>query len=275
MDSPAPDRVEAALTYSRRGAARPLATTAAPGSPTLYPQGETERRTVAIRDARPLAGDLSLDAHGFVLVRHETGVRDFHDGAERARVYDAEIAELVAALSGAVRVLVFDHTLRHGDEAVQRARGLREPVKVIHNDYTDWSGPERVRDLLPGEAPALLERRFAIIQVWRPMQPVVLRHPLAICDARTIAAGDLIPTERRHPHRIGEIYHLAHNPAHRWHYVPALRHDEAIVFKTYDSATDGRARFTAHAAFDDPATPPDAPPRESIEARALAFFGVR
>ena len=107
------------------------------------------------------------------------------------------------------------------------------------------------------------------------MQPVVLRHPLAICDARTIAVGDLIPTERRHPHRTGEIYHLAHNPAHRWHYVPALRHDEAIVFKTYDSATDGRARFTAHAAFDDPATPPDAPHRESIEARALAFFGDR
>ena len=184
------------------------------------------------------------------------------------RVYDAEIAELVAALSGAVRVLVFDHTLRHGDEAVQRAKGLREPVEIIHNDYTDWSGPERVRDLLPGEARALLERRFAIIQVWRPMQPVVLRHPLAVCEARTIAPADLIPTERRHPHRIGEIYHLAYSSAHRWHYVPALRRDEAIVFKTYDSATDGRARFTAHAAFRRSGDAPRrAAPREHRGAR--------
>ena len=272
MDPPIRDHVEAELTYTRRGSARPVAATAATGTPTLYPKGGTERRTVAIRDARRLGRDLSLDRHGFVLLRHETRVKDFHDPTERTRVYDAEIVQLVAAAAGAARVLVFDHTLRHGDEAVRRARGLREPVEVIHNDYTDWSGPERVRDLLPDEARVLLERRFAVIQVWRPMQPVVLRHPLAICDARTIAAADLIPTERRHPHRVGEIHHLAYDPAHRWYYVPRLRRDEAIVFKTYDSATDGRARFTAHAAFDDPTTPADAPPRESIEVRALAFF---
>ena len=208
-------------------------------------------------------------------MRHQTRVEDFHDQAQRTRVYDAEIAHLVTSLTGAARVRVFDHTLRHGDEAVQRARGLREPVMVVHNDYTDWSGPERVRDLLAEEAPALLRHRFAIIQVWRPIQPVILRHPLAICDARSIAAADLIPTERRHPHRTGEIYHLVHSPAHRWYYIPSLRRDEAIVFKTYDSARDGRARFTAHAAFDDPATTPDAPPRESIEMRVLAFFDER
>ncbi len=223
-------------------------------------------------DARPLGHDLSLDEHGFVLMQHETRVQDFHDAAERKRIYDPEIGQLVASLVGATRLLIFDHTLRHGDEAVQRTLRLREPVKVIHNDYTEWSGPERVRDLLPDEAKALLEHRFAIVQVWRPIQPVVLQDPLAICDARTIATQDLIATERRHPNRIGEIYHLAYSPAHRWYYVPRMRRDEAIVFKTYDSATDGRARFTAHAAFDDPATPPNAPPRESIEVRALVFF---
>jgi hypothetical protein len=51
-----------------------------------------------------------------------------------------------------------------------------------------------------------------------------------------------------------------------------MRRDEALVFKVYDSAKDGRARFTAHTSFDDPTTPPGAPPRQSIEARALAFF---
>jgi hypothetical protein len=51
-----------------------------------------------------------------------------------------------------------------------------------------------------------------------------------------------------------------------------MRRDEALVFKVYDSETDGRARFTPHTSFDDPTTPPGAPPRQSIEARALAFF---
>jgi hypothetical protein len=44
------------------------------------------------------------------------------------------------------------------------------------------------------------------------------------------------------------------------------------VFKVFDSATDGRARFTPHTSFDDPNTPPGAPARESIEVRALVFF---
>ena len=51
-----------------------------------------------------------------------------------------------------------------------------------------------------------------------------------------------------------------------------MRRDEALVFKVYDSAKDGRARFTPHTAFEDPATPRGAVPRQSIEARALAFF---
>ena len=51
-----------------------------------------------------------------------------------------------------------------------------------------------------------------------------------------------------------------------------VRREEALVFKVFDSATDGRARFTPHTSFDDPATPPGAPPRQSIEARTLAFF---
>ncbi len=51
-----------------------------------------------------------------------------------------------------------------------------------------------------------------------------------------------------------------------------MRRDEALVFKVYDSMKDGRARWTAHSAFDDPTAPPNARPRESIEIRTLAFF---
>jgi hypothetical protein len=52
-------------------------------------------------------------------------------------------------------VLVFDHTLRTADDADRMARKIREVVQRVHNDYTEWSGPQRVRDLLPQEAEAL------------------------------------------------------------------------------------------------------------------------
>ncbi|MEI9886041.1 MAG: CmcJ/NvfI family oxidoreductase [Rhizomicrobium sp.] len=129
-----------------------------------------------------------------------------------------------------------------------------------------------MRDFFPGQAADLLSRRVAIIQVWRAIAAPVARDPLAIADARSISHRDLIPTERRFPDRVGEIYQFTYNPAHRWHWFPHMHRDEALVFKVYDSEKDGRARWGAHAAFDNPLAPADAPPRESIEIRAFAFY---
>src|SRR5258706_3866846 len=234
--------------------------------------GAQEAKKVTIGDGRALAGELSLDRNGFVLVRHPTVVRDFFDAEELKSVYYPEIERLVREQSGATRVVAFDHTLRSGDEGEREARLIREPVLSAHNDYTEWSGPQRVRDLLPDEAEALLKRRFAIIQVWRAINQPIRANPLALADARSIAPEDLLISERRYPNRVGQTYRLKYNPDHRWFYFPQLARDEAIVFKVYDSATDGRARFTPHTSFADPATPAGAPPRQSIEARALAFF---
>src|SRR5207344_3243316 len=129
--------------------------------------GTQEAKKVTIGDGRALAGELSLDRNGFVLVRHPTAVRDFFDAAELKSFYYPEIERLVREQSGARRVVVFDHTLRSGDEGEREARLIREPVLSAHNDYTEWSGPQRVRDLMGEEAEQLLERRFAIIQMWR------------------------------------------------------------------------------------------------------------
>ena len=129
-----------------------------------------------------------------------------------------------------------------------------------------------MRELLPDEAETLLKGRFAIIQVWRAINQPIQSNPLAIADAKSEAEEDLLIAERRYPHRVGQTYRLKYNPQHRWVYFSQMRRDEALVFKVYDSAKDGRARFTPHTAFDDPSTPPGTPPRQSIEARALAFF---
>ncbi len=266
------DLVEAVLTYTIDTGEKPVSDPVGPTGRLRYRTGTYEQRTVAIRNGRPLRKRFSLDRQGFVLAGHETAVADFHDEGELRSLLYPEVEQMVKALSGASRVVIFDHTLRSGDEAAQERRRLREPSRVVHNDYTEWSAPRRVRDLLPDESEALLRHRFAVIQMWRPIRTPIERDPLAICDSRSLAPEDLIAAERRHPDRVGEIYQIAFNPDHRWFYFPNMQRDEALVFKCYDSEKDGRARFTAHASFDDPTSPPEAPPRESIEVRTLAFF---
>jgi hypothetical protein len=234
--------------------------------------GQHELKRVAVRNGRVLADRLSLDEQGFVFVEHKTKVTDFFEPAQLESVYYPEVEQLIKDASGAARVVIFDHTLRSGDEAEREAKLIREPVLSAHNDYTEWSGPNRVREILPDEAEALLARRFAIIQVWRAINQPIRANPLAIADARSIAMDDLIVAERRYPHRVGQTYRLKYSPNHRWFYFSEMRRDEALVFKVYDSAKDGRARFTPHTSFEDPTSPPNAPPRQSIEVRALALF---
>lgn len=263
--------MQAEIVYTRDTGEKLVNETFGPNNIRRRTSGAEDRQRVDVHDGRR-AGELSLDGNGFVLVEHRSAVRDFFDAGELARVYYPEVQALVRRVSGARRVVVFDHTLRSGDEVEREAKLVREPVLSAHNDYTEWSGPQRVRELMGDEADALLARRFAIVQVWRPIASPLESNPLAMADARSVAAGDLLVAERRYPHRVGQTYRLKYNPAHRWFYFPRMRRDEAIVFKVFDSEKDGRARFTPHTSFDDPSTPRGAPPRQSIEARTLAFF---
>ncbi len=264
--------ITAPIHYSVDTGVKPVAETFGPNNSLGRTTGTGAAHAMRVEDGRPQAGDFSLDTSGFEFVPHATRMKDFFDAQELKAVYYPEVEALVREVSGARRVVMFDHTLRSGDTAEQQAHLLRGPVLSVHNDYTDWSGPQRVREVLPQEAERLLERRFAVIQVWRAINKPIESNPLAIADARSLAPEDLIVAERRYPHRVGEIYHVKHNPAHRWYYFPKMARDEALVFKVYDSEKDGRARFTAHTAFVDPTTPPGAAPRQSIEARTLAFF---
>jgi hypothetical protein len=234
--------------------------------------GRPDPRRVRIRNGRLSADGFSFERNGFRFVGHRSRVADFFDEEELRRVYYPEMEALIKAESGARRVHVFDHTLRTDDGGLREEKKIREVVRRVHNDYTEWSGPQRVRDLLPEEAEELLQHRFAIIQVWRPIRHAVESWPLAIADAQTIAPESLVVTERHYRGRVGQTYAITYDPRHRWYWFPYMRPEEALVFKTYESARDGRARWTAHTAFDDPLSPPDARPRESIEIRSLAFF---
>lgn len=263
--------VTASLNYLVKTGEAPVNYPSQGGSDLSTFDGSFEERAVTIRDARGLP--FSTDREGFQLVTHASTVTDFYDDTQLDAIYNAEVERLVMDATGAARAVAFDHTRRAESRQTREEKGIREPARNVHNDHTDRSARWRLQHELPAdEADALLERRFAIVNVWRPTREPVESAPLTLCDTGSVAAEDLIPAERRTKDRVGEIQLVTYNPSHRWHYFPGMRKNEALLIKVYDSAQDGRARFAIHTAFDDPTSPPDAAPRESIETRVFAFF---
>ena len=234
----------------------------------------TDSHEMPIYNGWPVAAQLSVDREGFEIHGFDGGFRDFDHDATIKAVFYPQVTRFVIAHTGAKRVLVFDHTLRKRMPAELSAQTTvqRPAVMLVHSDYTVKSGPQRVRDLLPEEADDLLSRRVAFFNVWKPLYAPGEELPLAVCDAQTNDVGDMLRMELKYADRTGEIYAMRYAPKHRWLYFPRMAPDQALLLKTYDSETDGRARFMGHSAFEDPTTPPDAPPRESIEVRVMAFF---
>jgi len=264
--------VLADMNYLVPMAERPRNYTFEPPSGVPRTNVANEAHRVPIRDMRPVADRVSLDANGFALVKHQSAVRDFFDDEEVRRVYYPEVERVLKLVTGAHRVHIFDHTTRRRvTGAEDRSDAPRQPVQRVHIDHTARSGPQRVRDLLPDEADELLKGRVQVINLWRPIRGPLQDSPLAVCDATSISLDDLVPSDLVYPHRVGETYSVTYNPAHRWYYVPGMQHDEALLLKCSDTATNVPARFTPHSAFIDPTASADAPPRESIETRILVF----
>jgi hypothetical protein len=254
-----------------KGKPRTYALDPPPGEPksTALP----EPHQVPIFNGRPVAESFSLDREGFALVQHPTTVRDFYDEKEVRSVYYPAAEAFIKASLRADRVLIFDHTVRRRVEGAAdiRSAGPRQPATRVHVDQTEISGANRVREHLALEADELLKGRVQVINLWRPIRGPLRDAPLALCDAKSVAASDLVASDLIYPNRNGETYSVTFNPEHRWFYFPEMTADEALLLKCYDSASDGRARFAPHTAFVDPTTPKDAAPRESIELRTLVF----
>jgi hypothetical protein len=265
--------VDAVLNYLAPMADRPRNYTFDPPPGIPRSNSTHEAHTVPISDARAVASDISLDREGFAVLHHQSAVKDFWDEDEVRRVYYPEVQRVLAEATGASKVYIFDHTLRRRVRGVDdRALGTpRQPATRVHVDHTAKSGPQRVRDFFGDEAEELLRGRVQVINLWRPIRGPLRDAPLAVCDAGSVAPGDLVPSDLVYQNRVGETYGVTYNPAHRWFYVPEMQPDEALLLKCFDSATDGRARFAPHTAFDDPTAPADVLPRESIEIRTLVF----
>ena len=228
-----------------------------------------------VHDAREMDREFSLDREGFCLVQQPSKVTDFYRDAELEDVYEAEVKAAVMQATGADRIEIFDHTRRSSSNDVRSRRDVREPASVIHNDYSADSGINRLRDHFAGtdeDVEALLQKRFAIVNVWRSINGPVLRSPLALCDALTTSSTDLVPVRRESKERVGELQQALHNPAHQWYYYPEMQMDEALLIKTFDSSLRGHTRFTLHTAIDLPGCNEQTPARESLETRCFVFF---
>jgi hypothetical protein len=265
------DSIVAPLNFLVPMAEKPVAYNYEPPPGTPVRTGKSVEYQVTIRNARPLIDRLSLDKEGFVLLHHQTAVMNFYDEEQIRSIYYPECERVMQQATGAARAVAFDHIVRNAAMSA-KDKMIKIPAKRVHNDYTAWSAPQRVRDLMGDEAEELLKHRFAINNLWRPIRGPVLESPLTLCDAQSLSEENLIASDLKYPDRTGETYAITYNPNQRYFYFPKMQADEIVLIRCYDSGLHGAWRFSAHTGFDDPTSPPDAPPRESLEVRMLVFF---
>ena len=239
----------------------------------LHMAGQFEQRNVQLANAREVKDSrFSLDREGFFLLEQPTKVENLYNEQSIKEDYLPEVEALIKKETGARRVVAFDHTLRGESPDTRDHQQSREPSTVVHNDYTARSGRVRLRDILGNDlADSMQHQRFSIVNFWRPIHHPVYSAPLAVCDAQTVSATDLVAVERRAKERIGELLLATYNETHQWYYFKEMSPAEALLIKTFDSDDVNYASSCIHTAVDIPA-PPGKPPRESIEVRTFVIY---
>jgi hypothetical protein len=249
------------------------------GESTIFYPGDRDKsywpgedHTVTVTDMRPLKEELSVAKNGFALLTHQSEVTDYTDRNQIDNIFYPEMIELAKQVNGASKVIAFGEVART-DAPNSRQHLL--PAFAAHVDYGRKTIDEYARRILGDEAEYWLKKRVVLMNFWRPVS-TVYRSPLALCDASTVYAEDLNPSEVRggldDPDRTPLWgYNLNYSPDHRWYYTFEMQPEEIYAFKLYDSDST-RPQWTGHTAIELPDTPKDAPPRHSIEIRTISFI---
>ncbi|ORY66221.1 uncharacterized protein BCR38DRAFT_465170 [Pseudomassariella vexata] len=222
---------------------------------------------VVVTDITGSEGDYTLNSHGFQLCEHTSQEKEFVDDKRIIEVYYPEIEQLLYEVTGASRILLFDHTIRRPNPTAASSDDERRPVKRAHIDQSEQGPINQVMRHLGEDAPRLLQSRFQIINVWRPIK-TIYRDPLAVSDSHSVPDEDILPVKLVYSDWVGEPCTILPNTKHRWYYKFAQTPQMVMMIKRYDWKKDGRARRVPHAAFTDPEMAGRGP-RESIEVRAL------
>lgn len=225
-----------------------------------------ENKEIDIHDIRGRESQFNLNDHAFAVVGGiESQEKDFADDEHIKQVYYPEVEKTILDnVPGANRVFFFDHTIRRSAPGAPRA-----PVIRAHIDQTAKSAKQRVEFHLPDEAKELLQGRYRIINVWRPLNGPVVSSPLAFANSKTVPDSAVVPVEHRYPTRTGETAGIEYTQGQEWHYWSGMTNDERIFLQCYDS--EGTNARVPHTAFVHPETKAHFPGRDSIEVRALVF----
>ncbi|KAL4068775.1 hypothetical protein V8B97DRAFT_813543 [Scleroderma yunnanense] len=231
---------------------------------------------VQIKDIRGKEDKYTLDTVGFQYYCHPAKHTTFLNDKEIKEEYYPESMELIKKLTGATKVVVFGHIVRRRRPVLDNEpMQYLQPASNVHVDQTTPFAISIAYACLPArEAYTLLQGRFQIINLWRPISHPAVDWPLALCDFRSInTERDLMPVTLLLPDREGETYCMKYDPGHQWIYKSAMDPEDLVLFKCFDSIEDGSvARMAPRTAFEDPKTPEGAPFLESIELRALVFY---
>ena len=209
-----------------------------------------------------------IDKTGFERVDLAPLGIDFEDEADITTRHYRQVADTIKRSTGGAEVLIFDHTIRR-----THALNGRFPASHVHVDYTEDSAIPRLLRSRPELAERIQGKRVQQINLWRSINGVVRRSPLAFADASRLRPADLVRTEIRYLDKEtrGVIYGLRNKPWHRWTYFSEMSEEEAVLIKSYDSDRSLAARFTPHSAFEHPETAANAPERASIETRSFVI----
>ncbi|KAK7996599.1 hypothetical protein PG989_004639 [Apiospora arundinis] len=215
----------------------------------------------------------TLDGQGFQYLQHSSEEKDFVDEQRIRDVYYPECAALLKQTTGASRVHIFNHKVRRGPTQWHHL-GLknlanRGPVTKTHVDQSYAGAELRLRWELPQEADALVQKRYQIINVWRPIR-TILKDPVAVADANTVPDEDLVSAIMVEDDYHGEQWVVRHNPEHKWYFKHGLTPDEVLLIKCFDSDR-AVARRALHSAIEDPVYK-DLESRQSIEVRCLVLY---
>lgn len=233
-------------------------------------------RVVRITDGRSLSDPPRLAREGLELSHCSTRVKEFRDVDDVARVYPEEVRQFMLELTGADSVVVTGPPiLRFGERSPEAGtRDNSRAARLVHIDVSDAAAAEFALMAAPEGKREF--RRVEQHNIWRAISDPPQDVPLAVCDARSVAASDLVPADARFD-RNGKVdwsfeaLLLRYNPAHRWLFFSDMTRDDVLVFKRHDT-DPGEPHHVPHSAFSDPRVPAGVTPRASVEIRTIAYW---
>lgn len=253
---------------------------------------------ICIRDARSVGvRNFSIEEQGFQFIEHSmpkdckiSGNTDVNASlAQRTAVlaYINIMGDLLCQKFGGSKAICYDWRIRRaqGSSPATRPRLSSLPENVdarihasdvarqVHADASPNGIKQTLDYVLTLEEKESVQQgkwRIRVINIWRPLVPVVVDEALALCDRRTVTHDDWVTLDKVHTRWIEESMYMKHRDSHQWYYLSNQTRDEVTAMLIWDShMPHDRSASVPYSAVQIPDADKTAEPRESIEVRYI------